>query len=632
MYRIALVNMPFAALSVPSIGLTQLAKVVEEEFKDEVSIDLCYLNLEFGRFLGLEFYNWVSWSGESHNSNLGDWFFREAAFPDEADNADAYLGRYFPKLEGERLDMKQRLLSKRRELGQFLDEMIEKYDFAKADLVGFTSMFSQNVASFAMTRKLKCLDPSIVTAMGGANCESPMGQEIARNVNQVDFVFSGSALKSFPRLVGHLLNDEVEKCHKIDGVFSKENHKYVRSMQTGAGLGRIGEIGEQRSVDVLMELDYVSYLDAVEGLYPDAEIEPTLTFETSRGCWWGERAHCTFCGLNGQTMAYEAMSSTKAINLIESIFAYYPRSRSYQCVDNIMPKRYVKEVFPFLNAPPDSVLFYEVKADLGEEELMTLSKARVRIIQPGIESLATSTLKLMKKGTNAFQNLVFLKNCLRFDICPQWNLLIGFPGEEEGVYKKYVRDMETLVHLPIPDGVFPVRFDRYSPYFMNSKEYGLDLHPVDFYQLIYPFAQESLNHMAYYFMDGNLSSAYIVEMVRWIDELKSKYEIWRARWFELDGKLAPKLFFKDIGSSNIVYDSRSGVAVEHALGDTGLLFLHYLNAPRKLSDISAKFSDRQQAEVEKEIGLLDELGLIFRENDRLLSLVLPEEPPRMTYR
>ena len=631
MYRIALVNMPFAALSVPSIGLTQLAKVVEEEFKEEVSVELCYLNLEFGRFLGFEFYNWISWSGESHNSNLGDWFFREAAFPDEADNTTAYLGRYFPKLDGERLNMKRLLLSKRRELGQFLDHMIEEYKLAHADLVGFTSMFSQNAASFAMARRLKRLNPGIVTAMGGANCESPMGQEIARNVSHVDFVFSGAALKSFPRLIGHLLNDEPKKCHKLDGVFSKENYKYVRSKNV-SGLGSIGEIGEQRSVDVLMELDYTSYLDAVERLYPGGEVEPTLTFETSRGCWWGERAHCTFCGLNGQTMAYESMSSTKAINLIESIFSYYPRARSYQCVDNIMPKHYIKEVFPFLNSPPDAVLFYEVKADLDEEALRTLSKARVRIIQPGIESLATSTLKLMKKGTSAVQNLLFLKNCLRFDICPKWNLLIGFPGEDEEVYKKYIREMETLVHLPIPDGVFPVRFDRYSPYFMNFKEYGLDLHPVDFYRLIYPFGQESLNRMAYYFTDGNLNASYMTKMVRWIDELKGKYEVWRSRWLELDGKLAPKLFFKEIESSNIVYDSRSGVAVEHALGETALRLLHYLDAPRRLNDIFAKFGNHPQSEIEKEIGLIKELGLAFQENDRLLSLVLPEEPPRMSYR
>ena len=35
-----------------------------------------------------------------------------------------------------------------------------------------------------------------------------------------------------------------------------------------------------------------------------ASWQPSVFVETSRGCWWGERMHCTFCGLNGATMAY----------------------------------------------------------------------------------------------------------------------------------------------------------------------------------------------------------------------------------------------------------------------------------------------------------------------------------------
>ena len=66
--------------------------------------------------------------------------------------------------------------------------MIDKYRLAEADLVGFTSMFTQNVASFALARLLKESRPEIVIAMGGANCESPMGEEIARHVPAVDYV------------------------------------------------------------------------------------------------------------------------------------------------------------------------------------------------------------------------------------------------------------------------------------------------------------------------------------------------------------------------------------------------------------------------------------------------------------
>ena len=41
--------------------------------------------------------------------------------------------------------------------------------------------------------------------------------------------------------------------------------------------------------------------------------QPSVFVETSRGCWWGERMHCTFCGLNGATMAYRSKSAPRAL-------------------------------------------------------------------------------------------------------------------------------------------------------------------------------------------------------------------------------------------------------------------------------------------------------------------------------
>ena len=81
-------------------------------------------------------------------------------------------------------------------------------ELRKADLVGFTSMFTQNLASVALARRLKAHRPSIVTVLGGANCESPMGEEYARKLDPIDFVFSGPGLKSFPAFLRHLVDGE----------------------------------------------------------------------------------------------------------------------------------------------------------------------------------------------------------------------------------------------------------------------------------------------------------------------------------------------------------------------------------------------------------------------------------------
>jgi hypothetical protein len=137
-------------------------------------------------------------------------------------------------------------------------------------------------------------------------------------------------------------------------------------------------------------------------------------------------------------------------------------------VDNILLREYLRDVLPFVQTPENVEIFYEVKADLTESDVQVLAKARVKHIQPGIESLATSTLRLMKKGTSAFRNLALLKFCAMYDIAPAWNLLIGFPGEGAPVYEKYINDLPLLVHLSPPSDVYPVRFDRFSPYFMKA--------------------------------------------------------------------------------------------------------------------------------------------------------------------
>src|SRR5215217_562619 len=612
MYKIALINMPFANLHMPSITLTQLKSVVENRFKNEVSLDVYYLNHDFANYLGLDLYDLITGSADSQNSGLGDWFFRQIAFPDEANNTGPYLSRYFPHHTEQMNTLKSGIVGKRHGLDRFMDSLISKYALDQAQLVGFTSMFMQNAAVFALARKLKACDSTITTIIGGANCESPMGQVIAKHVPAVDYVFSGPALKTFPELVQHCLAGEPRKVDSMKGVFTKRNYLF----QSGPDA-----IGEELSIDVPIALDYKPFLNTLAENFPQDNIEPILLFETSRGCWWGERAHCTFCGLNGMSMGYRAMSAKLALEQFESLFEFAPGVTRLDAVDNILPKNYLQEVLPFVKTPEGMSIFYEVKADLSESDVQVLAKARVKVIQPGIESLATSTLKLMKKGTTAFRNLCLMKYCAVYDIEPAWNLLIGFPGEGEDVYRKYVDDIPLLVHLPPPTGVYPVRFDRYSPYFVKSKEYGLDLHPLDYYSLIYPFPEEALDNLAYYFGDTNSGAEYAQTMSKWIGRIKEKIDRWIDGW--KDGKAGPKLLLNRNGDQYMITDSRSGELNEYCVGAIGSRILNFLaDKPKRVGDVAREFSDIAGFNAAREVAVLREKGLLFQEEDRFLSLVL----------
>jgi ribosomal peptide maturation radical SAM protein 1 len=628
MMRVALVNMPFAGADMPSIALTQLRAVLERELAAQVECDIHYLNLDFVSYLGAPFYQIISDTVLAVTSGLGDWFFSQEAFAESADESNAYLLRHFSEHRAQLDAFRGPLGVKRREVGAFLDELIDQYRLDRYGIVGFTSMFSQNVACFAMARRLKQRHPEVITLMGGANCETPMGDVIARCSPWIDFVFSGPALCSFPRLVGHLLRGEEDRCHQIRGVLSRR--------KLAARLPDPGrEIGDELDISVDVPLDYDDYFAAFDARVPRAaKIQPKLPFETSRGCWWGERSHCTFCGLNGVTMTYRALPADKALHLLRGLIERYgSRVSELKSVDNILPREYLTTVLPHLDTPPGVTIFYEIKADLKEREMAVLAQAGVRHIQPGIEALSTATLKLMRKGTTSFQNLKFLKRCQVHGVDALWNLLVGFPNEPEEIYRKYHDDLTLLLHLQPPTGAFPIRFDRFSPYFVHAKDYGLKLEPKKFYQMIYPsppFAESDLSDLAYYFADADYNAPYIVNTARWLGKLRERIAHWQVRWHQRDRRLKPELTVKQRRAAPVVYDTRSGAVVEHSLSPTGWRILDLLEDQQRQSRLVEKLEDVAAREVAAEIAVLQQRGLLFEEDGIYLSLVVrPQSAPGM---
>ncbi|HWK03646.1 MAG TPA: RiPP maturation radical SAM C-methyltransferase [Puia sp.] len=617
MLRIGLINMPFADTKVPSIALTQLQTVINATFPSKVEVNLFYFNHEVAIFLEPSVYDFISNSAASNNSGFGDWFFRQEGFPFLQDNTAGFFDRYSSHFGEENMAFYFDFLQeKRQQLGDFLENLILLHSLHEYDIIGFTSMFMQNVASFALARKIKEKNKKVTIVVGGANCESPMGQEIVKNLEYIDYVFSGTALKSFPAFVGSVLAEDAESREKINGVFSKTNLS-----------GSIRQAGDELSLDAAVQLDYDPFLESYGTKLGHTGQKPYLLIETSRGCWWGAKAHCTFCGLNGGNMFYRLMKPDVAIDFFNTLFEKYAsRVDHFSSVDNIIPKEYLIDVFPKLDVPDNVTLFYEVRADLSPAELAILSKARVLEIQPGIESLATSTLKRMKKGTSSFNNLKFLKNVTTYGISPAWNLLVGFPEESEAVYKKYLSDIPQLYHLPPPAGVFPVRFDRFSPYFMKAADYLLELQPLDYYPLIYPFSASSLANMAYYFGDTNYTAEYIATTSFWLNDLQAAVKKWSDRWSGNDGLALPTLYLDQDGDNIVLSDSRYGTEKKHYLTSLQIRILDNLTVHKKKEAAFSELRIAGNPETESEFSWLWDNGFLFEENGTFLSLVMDGAP------
>jgi len=489
-------------------------------------------------------------------------------------------------------------------LDAFLDALIVGYGIADADIVGFTSMFAQNTAGFAMARKLKERNPRITTVMGGSACEGVTGLEFARRVDAVDAFFSGPALVSFPEFVRRRIEGATPS-EPIPGVFG-------RSDTVGSAAEDV-TVGAARDINAVPKVDFRDFLLRFGSACPAGEQDPILLFETSRGCRWGQAAPCAFCGLNGLSAHYRAMSPEAALRQFDELAQYASRSSLWLGCDNLMPPNYPSEVFPRLRLPAEVTLRYEVRPDLSRAELGIMAEAGIRYVQPGIESLCTATLKLMRKGLTAFRNIRFLVDCLATGVTPEWNLLIGTPGEPEPVYAKLLEDIPHLVHLPPPTGVFPVEIVRFSHYFDRAGVYGLALRPHDFYRLTYPFDASAVGNIARRFVDDHTDQ----DMLNtWLDRLGNAVGEWQACWRDPEDRGAPALML----DGGIISDSRGVQNARYTLDPIATAVLAALERPTDMAAV-AEECGISRAEAEGAMSWLDDRRLIFTEGARYMSLV-----------
>ncbi|MFI9562622.1 RiPP maturation radical SAM C-methyltransferase [Streptomyces rishiriensis] len=606
--RVAFVNMPFADWNRPSFALSQLAGLIGKEYTERATAEVHYLNVDFAKYFGVDTYEAISGDMTHLYSGVGEWLFRHIAFPDEPDNSDSYFGRFYrePAWESFREDLKQR----REGIEAFLAGLIDRYDLASADVVGLTTMFAQTVPAIALAKMIKDRNPEAVILLGGSNVETTMGAVLAAEVPCLDYVFSGPSLVSFGQFLDHLLAGRKTDMPQIQGVISRAN---CMLPQVRMGVGR------DRDINDYVPLDYDGFVAAMrnaEEVVAEGKLEPTLFFETSRGCWWGARSHCTFCGLNDETIGFRQMDPDLAVRQFEWLFSFHPEFKNYMCTDYILPRNYPTEVFPRIDAPDDASVFYEIKVPVSVPHMQALAKARVNRVQAGIEAVNSQMLKQLGKGTTAFQSLQFMKLCLQYGVHPEWNLLVGAPQEPEEMYSKYERDFPALVHLTPPTGAFFIRFDRFSPYFNQRLDYGLDLRPMDFYPLVFPFEPQQLDQLAYFFSDHG-PAPYAVTALKWYPTLQRVVADWQARW---DGAERPRLALVQDGDKTFIEDTRLGTAQRIPVDAHMMSLLRALNAPRRLDQLTTP-DGMSETELSEMLDLLRRHRILFEEDGRFLSLV-----------
>jgi ribosomal peptide maturation radical SAM protein 1 len=579
---VVFVVMPFAERRSPALGVSLLTGVLRER---GIRATVQYPLLEFARSVGPELYDAIAHNVPGLSALLGDWLFAHELRPSSEEDVARYVELYLKHCSAAFV---QSVLDARQRVATFLDESLERVLALEPLLIGFSSTFAQHVPSLALARRLKARAPSVPIVFGGANCEAEMGRETARSFPFVDAVVSGEAEEAILAV--------------------------VREVAAGRPPARLyGFDGPARAdLDALPYPDFSDYFDSLGG-EPDDALR--LHFETSRGCWWGEKHHCTFCGLNGEAMAFRRKSPARAVDEIEHLARTYG-IRKLSATDNILDARYLETVMPELARRDLGLeLFYEVKANLRREQIATLRAAGVTRLQPGIESLSSPVLRLMRKGVSALQNIRLLKWCRAADIRPIWNALYGFPNEPRHEYARLAELVPLLTHLTPPEYAGPIRLDRFSPYFENPGGFDIrGIEPFPAYREIYDLPAAALRNLAYFFTFERADLAYVEPFAAAIAAWREEHE--RAELITLDD-----------GRNLLVCDYRtvapSPVTVLEGRERAVLLACDDIRSAAQVRDALASAGDEAgPGEIARVLTSLIERRLVIAEDDRYLSIAV----------
>ncbi|PKK91086.1 MAG: hypothetical protein CVV64_04770 [Candidatus Wallbacteria bacterium HGW-Wallbacteria-1] len=652
---IHLINMPYASLMHPSMGLGQIKALL---LRDGIACRTHNLNFLFARMIGVVNFELMALQ-RGIDTQVGEWFFaREAWGMDFGPDVDEYMEQCAVTPIGlyQKADVREWLLKVRDEIvPDFLDRAVDVILNAfsgecdgrdnvtndgagngtegeagqsgttgnSVDVVGFSCTYFQTIASIALLRRLRARCPELKIVCGGACFHDEMGLELLRSVPEIDAVSLGEADDVIVPLFRAVSLGEAPEglqgiaYRGVDGVIHYASPEPV----------------SQETLEANPDPDYDEFFkDLVElGIHddPGARFRVFLPFEASRGCWKGQRMHCTFCGLNNRGLRFRRKSAEKVRKNLENFRSRYPDVNKFHATDCVLPREYFDDFLPDLRDNPlasGTEIFAEVRSTLSRDQMKLLAEAGVIYLQPGIESLSTHLLQCMNKGVTAIKNVHFLKLCRTYGIYPLWNIMIRVPGEKSEDYAESAALIPKIVHFTPPfGGARVVEMQRFSPYFSNPGKWADEITPRPWYKALYPEKQVDLSRVAYFF-DARWKDVLDESDYRRLEgSTEAWINVWRfsAELPRLDYAVTPDGGLRITDTRN---QMRSGV---WELDSREAAIMAATDDPITRKGLKKKLGHLEitDEEIEKALRSFLDFNLVIHEKGQYVNLLLPQGVP-----
>lgn len=620
--QVLLISLPWTNIIEPSLGLALLKSILQNNgYKTRV----LHLNV----FM-LEFFKATSYEALSVVYALNDFLFsaiidskittvQMRLLRNKAD--ELYQAGAFDHDEiGSLDDVIEKLVEFRNVvIPVWLDKWADEIAQSDATLIGFTCMFDQTIASAALAKCVRAKSPEKMLVMGGYAVRSPTGEMIMKSFPWIDAICFGEGEQTIIELAR--ASAGLIPLSHVQGIFIRN------------------EIGEIVSTPTPLKADLNSnpvpnfddFFEDTKRLSRELLVDLTpasIPMENSRGCWWGAKHHCTFCGIHDDDLAYRHRAAEKVLETLRQLREKYGFN-SFRFSDYILPNDFYKTLLPVLaKEEPKFMLSCEMKANVTEDQFKSLADAGFHEVQPGIESFNSNVLRKMDKGVSAIQNIFTLKLGRKYGITILYNILYGFPDDELQEYLQMEELLPKINHFDPPVSCVPVQVTRYAPLQTNPKRFGIApaVHGPS-YELIFSkdFIESSgfnYDDFCYYYERSWENSLYLQQTY---DRIYNIVKAWGIPKNDLIARLYREQNTHDRGL--IIRDSRFGddntVRLDYLAKD----ILDLCDRPIGVSTAKEIFLSRYSStSIDDMILQLTDLKLVVTEEERMISLVLPEKP------
>lgn len=602
--RVALVAMPWHFVEMPSLALGVLKATIEHSCPDVEVLNhhpyVPWLDLmcdTLGQPAALDAYE------AGLGAPLGEWVFSAALHRQPHWRVEEFRAYAQQDRGPEQLGVIESLVVLHRLAGEFVDHTAAAVLQHDPCWVGLSVTFAQLTASLALAKAIREMSPSTPIVFGGGCCHGPRARAILEAYPCIDVVAGGEGEAVVGELTRAVLSGE--GFSKVPGI----DYRDLDGISSTVPVSRT-DLWQQR------EPDYNSFFATLRTSPIGQGIAPRIGIESSRGCWWGESSHCTFCGLNGESMQYRDRAGTDTAEVLASLAAKHD-ALDIAMTDNVMESSKAAGMTAVLREQDwDLRIHYEIRPTVAFDELAQLLHAGVTQVQPGIENLNHRVLRLMRKGVTGARNVALLRDCEQLGTTVLWNFLYGFPGEDPADYADVFRQIRNLTHLQPPRDTFRIALVRDSPYFDDP---SLGITPVAaarHYQLIH-----DLDHLQMMGIAGQFEYREQGIDTTTVEQLNTSVQSWKDAYPHSSLYSTPA----DHGGTEIVDQRHGRPPATHHLA-TGFETDSYsiLAAPAGISSLQhqlrAAGHEISTASLSGWLGELRGQGLVYQDGGAYVSL------------